>query len=165
MVMKKAWVASLVVSSLFFGAVSVVGAEETTPKEKPRQVLKDERQALKELHVQRQAVQNEIKQLREQVRAIIKATPKEERKQLVQSWIDWKKNHLISKDERAQRKADNEAARAAIKAAIQQKDFATAEKDLQDLLGVKQTRKQAADQISVELQQLLNELKATGTLN
>ncbi|RNB92360.1 hypothetical protein EDM56_01290 [Brevibacillus fluminis] len=163
--MKKAWVASLVASSLFFGAVSVVGAEEATPKEKPKQVLKDERQALKDLRTERQAVQDEIKQLRQQVRDIVKATPKEQRKQLVQSWIDWKKNHLISKDERAQRKTDNEAARAAIKAAIQQKDFATAEKDLQDLLAVKQTRKQAADQISAELQQLLNQLKTTGTIN
>ncbi|MET3291971.1 UNVERIFIED_CONTAM: Zn-dependent M32 family carboxypeptidase [Brevibacillus sp. OAP136] len=163
--MKKAWVASLVASSLFFGAVSVVGAEEVTPKEKPKQVLKEERQALKDLRTERQAVQDEIKQLRQQVRDIVKATPKEQRKQLVQSWIDWKKNHLISKDERAQRKTDNEAARAAIKAAIQQKDFATAEKDLQDLLAVKQTRKQAADQISAELQQLLNQLKTTGTIN
>lgn len=163
--MKKVWVASLVASSLFFGAVSVVGAEEATPKEKPKQVLKDEKQALKDLHAERQAVQDEIKQLRQQVREIVKATPKDQRKQLLQSWISWKQNHLISKDEHAQRKADNEAARAAIKTAVQQKDFATAEKDLQDLLAVKQTRKQAADQISSELQQLLTELQTTGTIN
>ncbi|MGE5704566.1 MAG: hypothetical protein ACM32O_18720 [Clostridia bacterium] len=157
--MKKAWVASLVASSLFFGAVSVVGAEEVVPKEKPGHVLKDEKQALNVLAEQRKAISEETKQLRTQIRELIKQTPKKERKQLVQSWLEWKKSNLPSKEQREQRKAVKQAKRDDIKAAIQQKDFAAAEKGLQELLALKQSNTEAAAHILAELQQLLNEMK------